>query len=76
MAKRPAGRSLTTQQWHDWFTHQAGWTQETRRSLYREASLAQATTVLEVGCGTGAIASELASLTSAAVVGLDVDVEL
>ncbi len=73
MAERTAGRSLTADQWHDWFTHQAGWTQETRRSLYRQAGLAEATSVLEVGCGTGAIVSELPALTGGAVFGLDID---
>jgi SAM-dependent methyltransferase len=73
MAKPPAGRSLTAQEWHEWFTCQAGWTAETRRSLYRRASLAEAGAVLEVGCGTGVITSELASLASATVIGLDID---
>jgi SAM-dependent methyltransferase len=59
--------------WHAWFTQQADWTQPTRRWLYREAQLAQVKNVLEVGCGTGVIAEELARATSAHVVGLDID---
>jgi SAM-dependent methyltransferase len=73
MAHPPGGRSLTTQQWHDWFSHQAGWTRATRHSLYGEASLHRAAALLEVGSGTGVIASELSHLTPAAVVGLDID---
>ncbi|MBN1810800.1 MAG: methyltransferase domain-containing protein [Anaerolineae bacterium] len=59
--------------WHAWFTQQAGWTQSTRRWLYREARLGQARDILEVGCGTGVIAEELARTTAACVVGLDID---
>jgi len=62
--------------WHTWFSIQAGWTRPTRTWLYREARLAQARAVLEVGCGTGAIATELARLTSGHVVGLDLDPEM
>jgi SAM-dependent methyltransferase len=59
--------------WHAWFTHQAGWTQPTRRWLYREARLGQAEDILEVGCGTGVIAEELARSAPARVTGLDID---
>lgn len=59
--------------WHAWFTQQASWTQSTRRWLYREAKLAQASDVLEVGCGTGVITEELAQIGAVHVVGLDID---
>jgi SAM-dependent methyltransferase len=59
--------------WHAWFTQQAAWTQSTRRWLYREARLAQASDALEVGCGTGVIAEELAQIGPTHVVGLDID---
>jgi len=72
MSKRRPSPPLTVEQWHDWFRHQAGWTRETRRSLYRQASLAQAKAILEVGCGTAAITAELADSCAAAVVGLDI----
>ncbi len=61
------------EQWHAWFTQQAGWTQATRRWLYREARLGQAGGILEVGCGTGVIVEELARTTPARVAGLDID---
>ena len=68
--------SLTSEEWHAWFSVQAGWTRSTRLWLYRQAGLAQACAVLEVGCGTGVIAGELARLGSARVVGLDIDPEM
>jgi SAM-dependent methyltransferase len=64
---------MTPEEWHAWFIQQAGWTRLTRRWLYREARLAQASDVLEVGCGTGVIAEDLARVGPARVVGLDID---
>lgn len=66
-------RSLTPEEWHTWFLRQAEWTRPTRLWLYRQAGLGEARRVLEVGCGTGVIAGEVARLTSASVVGLDID---
>ena len=62
----------TPEDWHTWFTHQASWTRATRRWLYEQAGLVGARTVLEVGCGTGVIAGEVA-LRGPAVTGLDRD---
>jgi SAM-dependent methyltransferase len=59
--------------WHAWFTQQASWTQSTRRWLYREAKLAQARDIIEVGCGTGVITEELSQFEAAHIVGLDID---
>jgi SAM-dependent methyltransferase len=64
---------LTPGEWHDWFSVQAGWTRPTRTWLYQQAGLNAAHAVLEVGCGTGVIAGELAHLGSARVVGLDLN---
>lgn len=50
---------------------QAGWTRPTRTWLYQQIGLTTARVILEVGCGTGVIAEELARLTSARIVGLD-----
>ncbi len=57
--------------WHARFRQQAGWTRALRAYLYRRAGMAQATRVLEAGCGTGAVLSDLA--TRATVYGLDLD---
>ncbi len=65
--------SLTPEEWHAWFSVQAGWTRPTRMWLYQQAGLARACAVLEVGCGTGVVAGELARLVSARVVGLDLE---
>ena len=62
--------------WHTWFSVQAGWTRAMRTRLYQQAGLAYARAVLEVGCGTGVIAGELASLSAARVVGLDLDARM
>lgn len=66
-------RPLTPEEWHIWFLRQAEWTRPTRLWLYRQAGLREARWVLEVGCGTGVIAGEVARLSSAGVVGLDID---
>ncbi len=62
----------TAEDWHSWFLHQATWTQATRRWLYGQAGLSAAHAALEVGCGTGVIAAEVARL-GPAVTGLDCD---
>jgi len=68
--------SLTPEEWHAWYSTQAGWTYQTRQWLYREAGLAQARAILEVGCGTGVIAGELARLGPDRVVGLDLNTNI
>lgn len=68
--------SLTPEEWHAWFSVQADWTQPTRTWLYQQTNLDRARAVLEVGCGTGVIAGELAHLSSARVVGLDLNTNM
>ena len=57
--------------WHDRYVQQAGWTRDLRNYLFDKAGLKTARRVLEVGCGTGAILSELDS--PASPHGLDLD---
>ena len=57
--------------WHDRYVQQAGWTRDLRNYLFDKAGLKTARRILEVGCGTGAILSELKS--PASPHGLDLD---
>ncbi len=55
--------------WHTRYLQQAGWTRDLRAYLFEKAGLQNAHRVLEVGCGTGAILSNLT--TPASLHGLD-----
>jgi SAM-dependent methyltransferase len=57
--------------WHARFVQQAAWTRDLRSYLFEHTGIELAKRVLEVGCGTGAILSELT--TQAAVHGLDLE---
>jgi ubiquinone/menaquinone biosynthesis C-methylase UbiE len=57
--------------WHARYTQQAVWTRDLRNYLFDKAGLDRANRVLEVGCGTGAILSELH--TPAPLHGLDLE---
>jgi ubiquinone/menaquinone biosynthesis C-methylase UbiE len=58
--------------WQARYVQQAAWTRDLREYLFEQAGLARANSILEVGCGMGAILSEL-SASSAALHGLDLD---
>ena len=59
--------------WHARFTQQASWTSSLRSHLYQKVDLHAAKMVLEVGCGTGAILTDLPTITDAKIHGLDLD---
>lgn len=58
--------------WQMRFKQQARWTQDLRTYLYPRVGLQQATHVLDVGCGTGALLGELQSQADAHVFGVDI----
>lgn len=60
--------------WHTRYTQQAQWTRELRRHAYRLFGFTHLKRILEVGCGTGAILTELPALTPAACFGLDISI--
>jgi len=57
--------------WHTRYLQQARWTRDLRTYLFNKARLDHASHVLEAGCGTGAILSELPNHIS--LHGLDID---
>jgi SAM-dependent methyltransferase len=58
-------------EWHERFVQQATWTKDLRNYLFKSTRIEAAHRVLEVGCGTGAVLSDLTS--SASIHGLDLD---
>lgn len=59
--------------WHQRFQQQAQWTHSLRWHLYGRLDLASARRILEVGCGTGVLTSELRQAIPASILGLDHD---
>ena len=57
--------------WHTRYTQQAKWTRDLRAYIFNKIKLDDTSRVLEVGCGTGAILSELPA--RIALHGLDLD---
>jgi len=57
--------------WHTRYTQQANWTHELRSYIFDKTGLGDAQCVLEVGCGTGAILSDLPEHSE--VYGLDIN---
>lgn len=64
---------MNLQDWHIRYTLQARWTHDLRRYLSEKAHLDQTRTILEVGCGTGAVLASLPEFTPATLHGLDID---
>ncbi|MDI6740575.1 MAG: class I SAM-dependent methyltransferase [Candidatus Edwardsbacteria bacterium] len=62
--------------WHRRFLRQAEWTRELRFPLYRKLEIARAGRILELGCGTGVIAAELAGRTLSEIHAVDRDPDL
>lgn len=58
--------------WHARFTQQATWTDKLFFSLAEQSGFDNATSILEVGCGTGAALKRLHQLPAKVVYGLDI----
>jgi SAM-dependent methyltransferase len=59
--------------WHRRYLQQSNWTAEVRRHLFASTGLGAGARMLEVGCGTGAVMSRLASEYSFNLFGVDID---
>ena len=59
--------------WHQRYIQQARWTAALRRYLFNQAGLENAHSILEVGCGTGAVLGELSNPNRMVIHGLDID---
>lgn len=57
--------------WHQRYIQQANWTRDLRDYIFHQAGLDKARRILEVGCGTGAILSQLN--TPVAIHGVDIE---
>lgn len=57
--------------WHTRYAQQATWTRDLRNYIFEKTGLNDAQNILEVGCGTGAILSELPKRPN--IHGLDID---
>lgn len=64
---------LSSSDWHNRFALQAGWTSDTRRYLFNLAGISESASVLDVGCGTGVLTAEIASMGIQLPVGIDID---
>ncbi len=67
---------MSTAEWNEQFTRQAGWTRASRTHLYRRANLLRAARILDVGSGTGAVTEEIATRTEGHIIGVDLDPEM
>ncbi|KAF0111433.1 MAG: hypothetical protein FD147_916 [Chloroflexi bacterium] len=57
--------------WHNRFAVQSTWTKPLRNFLYKQIGINQNSRILEVGCGTGVITSELHQFTFMPATGID-----
>jgi len=65
--------TFTLDKWHLRYTQQAQWTAQIRRYIYDRISIHSAKSILDIGCGTGVLESELSADHSYSVTGLDID---
>ena len=59
--------------WTERFKVQAGWTKETREYIYKKVNLKRSDEIIDVGCGTGEIALEIARDYGVKISGIDIN---
>ena len=64
---------FTTEEWVRLLKEQADITREYRHSLYEKVDIKNKKRILDVGCGTGTITADIASLTDGCITGIDID---
>lgn len=69
----PYKGALTTEDWVRHLKDQAAHTEEHRHTLYEKVNIHNKMNILDVGCGTGVITADIASLTKGRVTGIDID---
>ncbi len=65
---------MDSQDWHRRFRQQLSWTRPLRDYLFEQLAVSQVMSALEIGCGTGALLSELSERGIPQVVGLDISI--
>ena len=70
------GKQLTIEQWHLRFLEQAGWSSAVRSYIFHEINISGCKSILEVGCGTGAILQEFPDQfrSTHQIIGIDLDI--
>ena len=61
---------------HNQYQRQAAWTKALRLFLYRKVHLTRKKNILELGCGSGVILSEISDRTDARLCGIDADPQM
>jgi ubiquinone/menaquinone biosynthesis C-methylase UbiE len=64
---------LAPDEWARFLKKQAEHTKEERHDLYEKVELKERKKILEVGCGTGAITTDIASLTTGHITAIDIN---
>ncbi len=66
-------RTQNLEEWHQRFNQQSAWTKHSRQYLYEKIDLTQIKSVLDVGCGTGALLSDFDPYPEIRIFGFDLD---
>ncbi len=64
---------LSIADWHARYSQQAEWTANLRKYIFDTLSIQSAASILDVGCGTGALEPDLRAFTKASINALDID---